>query len=62
MDYKPNEFQESYPIDTSCNKMMYKSETEARAAILYLLKEKGIAELYTYACVKCGYYHLTRFK
>lgn len=60
MDYKPTEIQETYPIDTPCTKMMYNSETEARAAILYLKDVKGIKGLKAYCCMKCGYYHLTR--
>jgi len=58
--YKPSEIQETYPIDTPCTKMMYKSESEARAAILFLKDVKGITGLATYYCAKCGYYHLTR--
>jgi hypothetical protein len=62
MDYKPNEFQEKYPIDTPCTKMMYKSESDVKAAILQLGKANFQVELSYYACVKCGFYHLTRFK
>ncbi len=61
--YNPDKIQfiwEVYPIETPCTKMMYKSESEARAAILYLKEEKGIKDLLCYACMKCGFYHLTR--
>jgi hypothetical protein len=59
--YKPTEIREVYPIDTPlCTKMMYESETEARAAILHLKEVAGIKNLSCYACMKCGYYHLTR--
>lgn len=58
--YKPTKIQEAYPIDTPCNKMMYKSETEARAAILHLKEVARIKDLSCYACMKCGFYHLTR--
>jgi hypothetical protein len=58
--YKPSEIREVYPIETPCKKMMYKSETEARAAILHLKEVAGIENLSYYACVGCGFYHLTR--
>ena len=58
--YKPTEIREVYPIDTPCSKMMYKSETEARAAILHLKEVIGMMDLSCYACMKCGFYHLTR--
>jgi len=59
--YKQTEIRSVYPIDTpSCNKMMYESETEARAAILHLKEVAGIKNLSCYTCMKCGFYHLTR--
>jgi hypothetical protein len=39
---------------------MYKSESEARAAILYLKDVDGPKNLTCYYCSKCGFYHLTR--
>jgi hypothetical protein len=59
--YKPTEIREAYPIETPCHKMMYKSEEEARGEILYLKDVKGIKGLSTYLCMKCGFYHLTRY-
>lgn len=50
---------EVYPIETPCTKMMYKSENEARAAILYLKDFDGTKNLSCYYCSKCGFYHLT---
>lgn len=58
-NYKPTIIREVYPIDSPCTKMMYKSEEEARGAILYL-KHMGHIELDTYCCMKCGFYHLTK--
>lgn len=50
---------EVYPIETPCTKMMYKSESEARAAILYLKDIDGTKKLVCYYCSKCGFYHLS---
>ena len=60
--YIPSKAQKIYPIDVPCTKMIYNSEIEARGAILYLKDVKGIKELNTYCCMKCGFYHLTRNK
>jgi hypothetical protein len=59
MGYKVSNINKIPPVEPTCRKTIYNSQSEAEDIIRYIRENRVVKEIHAYKCMTCGFWHLT---